>query len=173
MTLAVTAQSESPTTQTNSATSPDEAAVPLVSENAAAEVPHAEVASQDDLAAAQEKSQAGPSNVPTDISSSGRQAPQVSRGTGGRARQQKRPRTVEVTQLQPGAEFEGTIVRDPRLVFPTHYALSSVALAVGTAAHNFIAADVHYVRRYLSWHMAHLWTLELSPMAWFMCHRCR
>ncbi|KAL3138010.1 hypothetical protein ABBQ38_005246 [Trebouxia sp. C0009 RCD-2024] len=110
VTLAVTAQSESPTTQTNSATSPDEAAVPLVSENAAAEVPHAEVASQDDLAAAQEKSQAGPSNVPTDISSSGRQAPQVSRGTGGRARQQKRPRTVEVTQLQPGAEFEGTIV---------------------------------------------------------------
>ncbi|KAL3150404.1 hypothetical protein ABBQ32_000242 [Trebouxia sp. C0010 RCD-2024] len=110
VTLAVTAQSESPTTQTNSATSPDEAAVPLVSENAAAEVPNAEVASQDDLAAAQEKSQAGPSSVATDISSSSGQAPQASRGTGGRARQQKRPRTVEVTQLQPGAEFEGTVV---------------------------------------------------------------
>lgn len=126
VTLAVTAQSESPTTQTNSATSPDEAAVPLVSENAAAEVPNAEVASQDDLAAAQEKSQAGPSSVATDISSSSGQAPQASRGTGGRARQQKRPRTVEVTQLQPGAEFEGTVVRDCCLVSPTHNTLSSV-----------------------------------------------
>lgn len=113
VTLAVTAQSESPTTQTNSATSPIEAAVPVVSENAAAEVPNAEVASQDDLAAAQEKSQAGPSNVPTDVSSSSGQAPKASRNTSGRTRQLRRPRTVDVSQLQPDAEFEGTIVRDP------------------------------------------------------------
>lgn len=111
--MASTAQSESPTTQTNSATSPDEAAVPVVSENAAAEVPGAEVASQNDLAAAMEESQAGPSPVPTDVTSNSQQPSQGARSTVGRARQQKKPRTVEVAQLVPGAEFEGTIVRKP------------------------------------------------------------
>lgn len=121
--LAATAQSESPTTQTNSATSPDESAVPVVSENAAAEVPDAEVASQDHLAAAQEKSQAGPTDVPTDITASigqpsqSGQSSQGARTPPGRARQQRKPRTVEVSQLVPGAEFEGTIVSKPCLAF--------------------------------------------------------
>lgn len=120
--MASTAQSESPTTQTNSATSQDDSAVPVVAENAAAEIPDAEVATQDHLAAAQEKSQAGPSDVPSDITASNGQAPQNgqppqsgqspqgARSAPGRARQQKKPRTVEASQLVPGAEFEGTIV---------------------------------------------------------------
>lgn len=186
--MASTAQSESPTTQTNSATSPDESSVPVVAENAAAEVPDAEVASQDHLAAAQEKSQAGPSDVPTDITASNGQAPQsgqlprsgqspqgTARSAPGRTRQQKKPRTVEVSQLVPGAEFEGTIVSKPCLT--AHQDASSIGWQMlsfcSAGAQKCSAADACFMRRFLSWRMVHLWILELSLMAWFTCHKWR
>ena len=121
-------QSESATVQTNSATSPDDSAVPVVSENASAEVPHSEVASQEDLEAAQQKTQAGPTD-PAGINGSAgsngssdrneqRQAPQGGRGSmpgrsGGRTA--RRPRTVRQEQLVQGAEFEGNVVRQLQL----------------------------------------------------------
>ena len=112
------AATESATVQTNSGTSPDAAAVPVVSENASAEVPHSEVASQGDLEAAQQKSQAGRTE-PTGATagSEQRQASQRQDGknntpgrTGGRSAKRP-PRTVRKEQLVQGAEFEGTVVR--------------------------------------------------------------
>lgn len=179
--LASTAQSESPTTQTNSATPSDQSAVPVVSDNAAAEVPEAEVASQKQLEAAQEKTQAGPSDVPTTVTASNGQPPQngqSSQGTRsppGRARQQKKPRTVEVSQLVPGAEFEGTIVSKPCLT--AHQDASSIGWQMlsfcSAGAQKCSAADACFMRRFLSWRMVHLWILELSLMAWFTCHKWR
>ena len=84
--------------------------MPVGSENAAAEVPEAEVASQGDLEAAASKSHSGPTDV---VGSDEKSPPPVARGTPGRsgsARQQKKPRSVDVSQLVPGAEFEGTVV---------------------------------------------------------------
>lgn len=84
--------------------------MPVGSENAAAEVPAAEVASQVDLEAAASKSNAGPTDV---VGGDDQSPPSVARSTPGRSgsvRQQKRPRTVDASQLVPGAEFEGVVV---------------------------------------------------------------
>lgn len=89
-----------------------EPATPLVSDNAAAEVPHAEVASQADLSAAIDKTRAGPD---TNRHSQGQQRSsyQADRNsaTGGRGGGKSRqPRTVSADQLVPGNEFDGVVV---------------------------------------------------------------
>ncbi|KAA6423398.1 MAG: elongation factor Ts, partial [Trebouxia sp. A1-2] len=119
LTVTTAAQSEAATVQTNSATSTDDSAVPVVSENASAEIPHSEVATQDHLEAAHQKSQAGRTD-PTGASAGSEprqasqgQAPPTGRsGLPGRSagRSARRPRTVRKEQLVQGAEFEGTVV---------------------------------------------------------------
>ncbi|DBA78976.1 hypothetical protein WJX77_000488 [Trebouxia sp. C0004] len=119
LTVTKAAQSDAAAVQTNSATSTEDSAVPIVSENAAAEVPHSEVATQDHLAAAHQKSQAGRTD-PTGASagserrqpSQGQAPPSGRSGLPGRSagRSARRPRTVRKEQLVQGAEFEGTVV---------------------------------------------------------------
>ena len=103
-----------------SAATEAEPALPLVSDNAAAEVPHAEVASQDDLSAAIEKTESGPattSDGQPQLKQQQQQQPSASAGPrgngvgrpGGRA--SRRPRTIGPEQLVPGAQFEGNVVR--------------------------------------------------------------
>ena len=128
--LAVTtaAQSEAATVQTNSATSTDDSAVPVVSENASAEVPRSEVATQEHLEAAHQKSQAGQTD-PTGASagserrqaSQGQAPPSGRSGLPGRSagRSARRPRTVRKEQLVQGAEFEGTVVSHQQLAQTT------------------------------------------------------
>ena len=126
------AATESATVQTNSDTSSDDAAVPVVSETASAEVPGSQVASQGDLEAAQQKTQAGRTE-PTGATagSEQRQASQRQDGknnvpgrTGGRSAKRP-PRTVRKEQLVQGAEFEGTVVSQQQ---PTQYAMCYVTV---------------------------------------------
>lgn len=128
LTVTTAAQSEAATGQTNSATSTDDSAVPVVSENASAEVPHGDVATQDHLEAAHQKSQAGRTD-PTGGSagSERRQASQGQTPSSGRSglpgrsagRSARRPRTVRKEQLVQGAEFEGTVVSHQQLAQTT------------------------------------------------------
>ena len=128
LTVTTAAQSEAATGQTNSATSTDDSAVPVVSENASAEVPHSDVATQDHLEAAHQKSQAGRTD-PTGGSagSERRQASQGQTPSSGRSglpgrsagRSARRPRTVRKEQLVQGAEFEGTVASHQQLAQTT------------------------------------------------------
>ena len=121
LTTTIAAQSEAATVQT---TSTDDSAVPVVSENASAEVPHSEVATQEHLEAAHQKSQAGQTD-PTGASagserrqaSQGQAPPSGRSGLPGRSagRAARRPRTVRKEQLVQGAEFEGTVVSHQQL----------------------------------------------------------
>ena len=99
----------------SSAATEAEPATPLVSDNAAAEVPHAEVADQDTLSAAMAKTESGPDTA----ANVQRQQQQRSPNSGGRSNangagrsggRSRRPRTVGPEQLVPGAQFDGNVV---------------------------------------------------------------
>lgn len=100
----------------SSAATEAEPATPLVSDNAAAEVPHAEVADQDTLSAAMAKTESGPDTAANvqrqqqqqrSPNSGGRSNANGAGRSGGRSR---RPRTVGPEQLVPGAQFDGNVV---------------------------------------------------------------
>ena len=116
-----------------------------MSDNAADEVPHAEVASQEDLSAAIEKTQSCP-----DITSDGQpqlkqqQQQQTSASAGPRGngtgrpgnRASRRPRTVGPEQLVPGAQFEGNVVCASVRSNETSHACSMQSEPAVTDAHG-------------------------------------
>ncbi len=155
LTTTTAAQSEAATVQTNSATSTDDSAVPVVSENASAEVPHSEVATQEHLEAAHQKSQAGQTEpIAASAGSERRQASQGQAPPSGRSglpgrsagRAARRPRTVRKEQLVQGAEFEGTVVSHQQ---PAQSA--SIKNANSSACNMFCS------HRSLPWHDAATW----------------
>lgn len=149
----------------SSAATEAEPATPLVSQNAAQEVPHAEVATAEDLSAAMDKTKSGPNTNPNDQQQQQQRSPARASGgvrLGGRS---KRPRTVQPEQLVPGAQFEGSVVRffqRPHCGF--HKASDQFAAAADASGMTC---------RCLCCHTVPLWTLVLLQMALFISHSLR